>query len=99
VLDAGSTLPAGHQAWMMNEINALIWPAPGGIGVMDEALWQQTVDVASSQIPELEGADIPSDSYTTEFAEAAVAALNDQGLDTVGDGFEKAEITLTEGGE
>ena len=24
---AGSTLGVGHQAWMMNEINALIWPA------------------------------------------------------------------------
>ena len=27
-VDAGSTLRAGHQAWMMNEINPLIWPSP-----------------------------------------------------------------------
>jgi NitT/TauT family transport system substrate-binding protein len=99
VLDAGSTLPAGHQAWMMNEINALIWPSAAGIGVMDESLWQQTVEVATSQIPELQGVDIPETSYTTEFAETAVAALNDAGLDTVGDGFQKADIALTEGGE
>ncbi|HYI23640.1 MAG TPA: ABC transporter substrate-binding protein, partial [Candidatus Limnocylindrales bacterium] len=33
-VDAGSTLPAGHQAWMMNEINPLIWPSPDGIGMM-----------------------------------------------------------------
>ncbi|HEV8053581.1 MAG TPA: ABC transporter substrate-binding protein, partial [Candidatus Limnocylindrales bacterium] len=31
-VDAGSTLGAGHQAWMMNEINPLIWPSPDGIG-------------------------------------------------------------------
>ena len=40
------TLGAGHQAWMMNEINPLIWPSPNGIGIMDPAEWQQTVDVA-----------------------------------------------------
>ena len=28
-VDAGSTLGLGHQRWMMNEINALIWPSPG----------------------------------------------------------------------
>ena len=35
VLANGPTLGAGHQAWQMNEINALIWPAPLGIGIMD----------------------------------------------------------------
>ena len=33
--DAGSQLGAGHQAWMMNEINALVWPSPAGVGVLD----------------------------------------------------------------
>src|ERR687895_1697990 len=42
-VDAGSTLGAGHQAWMMNEINPLIWPSPNGIGIMDPAEWDQTV--------------------------------------------------------
>ena len=28
--DAGSTLGLGHQRWMMNEINPLIWPSPTG---------------------------------------------------------------------
>ena len=32
VLDNGPTLGAGHQAWQMNEINALVWPNPSGIG-------------------------------------------------------------------
>ena len=53
-VDQGSTLGAGHQAWMMNEINPLIWPSPNGIGMMDKALWDQTVAVATEAkiIPE-----------------------------------------------
>ena len=35
VLDNGPTLGEGHQRWMLNEINELIWPTPQGIGVMD----------------------------------------------------------------
>jgi NitT/TauT family transport system substrate-binding protein len=44
-VEAGATLGAGHQAWMLNEVNALVWPSPGGIGIMDPAKWQRTVDV------------------------------------------------------
>ena len=44
--DAGSTLGAGHQAWMMNEINPLVWPSPGGIGAMPVDTWAQTVQIA-----------------------------------------------------
>jgi NitT/TauT family transport system substrate-binding protein len=99
VLAVGTILPRTHQQWQMNEINALIWPSPGGIGVMDTALWDQTVSVATSQVPELQGVDIPASSYDSSFAEAAVAALNDEGLDTTGEGFTKATIELTEGGE
>ena len=35
----------------------------------------------------------------SSFAQAAVAALNEAGLDTVGDGFEKGTVELVEGGE
>ena len=44
--DAGSTLGAGHQAWMMNEINPLVWPSPNGIGAMPVDTWEQTVQIA-----------------------------------------------------
>ena len=37
-VNAGSKLGAGHQRWMMNEINPLVWPSPNGIGIMDPAL-------------------------------------------------------------
>jgi NitT/TauT family transport system substrate-binding protein len=94
-VNAGSTLGAGHQAWMMNEINPLIWPSPNGIGVMDPALWQQTVDVAM-------GAGIikeapPAEAYRTDLAKAALAELADQ--DTKGASFQKGSVTVTAGGK
>lgn len=99
VLAAGPTLGLSHQTWQMNEINALIWPSDGGVGVMDKALWDQTIEVATSQIPELSGVSIPEGSFDTSFAEAAVDALNADGLDTVGSGFSKRTVELTQGGE
>jgi NitT/TauT family transport system substrate-binding protein len=97
VLDRGSTLGASHQAWQMNEINALIWPSPGGIGVMDEALWAQTVDVATSQ--NVITADPGAEAYRSDLAEQAVADLEAEGLDTTGESWEKTTVTLNEGGE
>ena len=90
---AGSTLGAGHQAWMMNEINPLIWPSPNGIGVLDPAAWQQTVDVAL-------GAGIikeapPADAYRTDLVEQALAGISD---DAKGEGFSKGSVEVTEGG-
>ena len=69
----------------MNEINKLIWPSPAGIGVMDTALWAQTVDVATSQgvITAAPGMG----AYRTDLAEAAVASLKADGLDTEGTGY------------
>ena len=42
----GSKLGASHQLWQMNEINKLIWPAAGGVGVIDQAAWDRTVEIA-----------------------------------------------------
>ncbi len=93
-VNAGSTLGAGHQAWMMNEINPLIWPSPAGIGMVDTAAWQQTVDVAI-------GAGIikeapPADAYRTDLATAALAALG--GADATGAAFVKGSVEVTPGG-
>ena len=97
VLDNGSTLGASHQAWQMNEINGLIWPSPGGAGVMDAGLWAQTVDVATSQGILASAPD--SGAYTTEYAEAAVALLKARGVDTTGQNWRRVEVTLNPGGE
>jgi NitT/TauT family transport system substrate-binding protein len=94
VLDQGTILGEGHQHWMMNEINALIWPSPDGIGVLDEGLWDQTVQISlDSEII----SEAPDDSaYRTDLAEAALAGIDG---DTTGDDFQKAEVEVTEGGE
>ena len=99
VLDAGPTLGQSHQLWQMNEVNALIWPSTNGIGMMDQGLWDQTIEIATTQIPELQGVDIPESSFTTEFVEAALADLEADGLDTTGAGWERIEVELREGGE
>jgi NitT/TauT family transport system substrate-binding protein len=93
VLDNGSTLGQSHQEWQLNEILALIFPATNGIGVMNADLWDQTVAVATEQIPELQGVEISADAYRTDLAEAAIANLGD--ADVNGSGYERREIELT----
>ena len=96
VLDNGSTLGQSHQEWQLNEILALIFPATNGIGVMNEGLWDQTVAIATEQITELQGVEIPDDVYRTDLAQAAIDRLGD--ADVEGSGFERREIELREGG-
>jgi len=98
----GSQLGASHQLWMMNEVNKLVWPSPNGIGIIDSGEWDQTVEI-SLNTPNLEGATViseqPADTaYTNQFAEAANAALQAEGVDTTGEGFSPIEVTLNEGG-
>jgi NitT/TauT family transport system substrate-binding protein len=98
----GSKLGASHQLWMMNEVNKLIWPSPAGVGIIDQALWDQTVTVAMNT-KNLEGATIitaapPAEAFTNQYAEAANAALTTEGLNTTGDAFAPISVTLAEGG-
>ena len=92
-VDAGSQLGAGHQRWMMNEINPLIWPSPLGIGVMDPVFWGQTVRVAKQA--GIIQSDPTIDAYTTDLAEEALEGITE---DTIGDGFEKGTVEVTPGG-
>ena len=98
----GSQLGASHQLWMMNEVNRLIWPSPNGIGIINAADWDRTVEISLST-PNLEGTTVitapPSDTaFTNQFAEAANAALQAEGLNTTGDGFTPITVELKEGG-
>jgi len=97
VLDAGPTLGEGHQRWMVNEINKLIWPNDNGIGVMDEEDYATTAQIAQDY--GIVKKDPGDGVYTTEYAEAAVQALEDEGVDVKGEGFEAPEVEVTEGGE
>src|ERR671932_818413 len=70
VLKQGPTLLRGHQTWQMNEINALIWPAPKGIGIMDRKAFNRTASI-SKQFKVISKA--PSGAYRDALAKAAVA--------------------------
>jgi NitT/TauT family transport system substrate-binding protein len=102
VTQNGSKLGASHQLWMMNEVNKLIWPSPAGVGVMDSAKWDQTVNIALNT-KNLEGSTVitaqPADgAWTDQYAKAADTALEAQGLNTTGDAFAPIDVTLNEGG-
>jgi NitT/TauT family transport system substrate-binding protein len=93
-IEQGPTLGAGHQAWQMNEVNPLIWPSPNGIGIMDKALWDQTVAV-STEANIIQEAP-PAEAYRTDLAEKALANITD--ADTKGADFQKGSVEVTEGG-
>jgi len=85
-----------HQAWMMNEINALIWPSPGGVGVMDQDLWDQTVEIATTQGILASAPD--EDAFRTDIVDEAIKNLEDAGIDVNGSDFSKGTVEITEGG-
>ncbi|MEE8497144.1 MAG: ABC transporter substrate-binding protein [Acidimicrobiia bacterium] len=96
VLAHGPALGASHQAWQLNEINKLIWPSPAGIGIVDQGLWDQTIDVATSE--GVISTDPGSSAFRTDLATAANQALNLDGLDVEGNGYTPISVTLNEGG-
>lgn len=96
-LKAGPTLPKGHQMWMMNQINQLIWPSTTGIGIMDKAsytrTWQLMKQFGGIKKTPTAGA------YRTDLAQAAVASLKAKGLDVNGTGYKPLNVTVTPGGK
>jgi len=93
VLDNGPTLGKGHQTWQMNEINALIWPAPKGIGVMDKAAYQRTAKIAQ-QFGVIKKAP-SADAYRTDLAQDAQDEVSAEGTDVNGNDFQKASVKVT----
>ncbi len=97
VLKNGPTLGKTHMTWQLNEINALIWPSPNGIGLMDKKLYDQTIDIAVKY-----GIlkNKPDDkAFRTDLAQKAVDALKAAGVDVTGANFKKRTVTLVKGGE
>jgi NitT/TauT family transport system substrate-binding protein len=95
VLKSDAKLPKGHQTWQLNEVNGIIWPAPNGIGITDQAAFDRTVQVA------LDGKiltkPVEGTAWRNDLAEKALADLAD--VDTKGASWQKAAVTLTEGGK
>ncbi len=99
---AGSGWGPSHELWMVNESNKLIWPAPDGIGVIDEQAWDATVAGALSAVNESGASPIteepPATAWTNEWINQALEQLEADGVDTTGEGFEPIEVELAEGG-
>ena len=91
VVSKGSKLGASHQLWQMNEINKLIWPAPDGAGVIDQAAWDRTATIAL-ETKNLEGSTVltaapDAEAFTNDIVTEALALLEAKGVDTTGDGL------------
>lgn len=100
---AGSTLGASHQLWQVNEVNKLIWPSPAGIGTIDEASWNRTVEIAKST-KNAEGstvltADPDAEAYSNEYVTEALDLLKADGVDVTGESYAPIQVTLEEGGK
>jgi NitT/TauT family transport system substrate-binding protein len=95
-LKAGPTLPRGHQTWMMNEINKLIWPSKQGIGMMDKAAYTRTVTL----MKKFGGISKPptAGAYRTDLVAAALAGLKKQGMDVYGKHYKPVTVHVTAGG-
>ncbi len=102
VVSKGSKLGATHQLWQMNEVNKLIWPATGGVGVIDTAAWDRTVEIASGT-KNLDGQTVLTkapdpESWTNDIVNEAIKQLTADGVDVTGSSFAPIDVTLTEGG-
>ncbi|TQO20125.1 NitT/TauT family transport system substrate-binding protein [Rhodoglobus vestalii] len=101
-LAAGSGWGPSHELWMVNETNKLIWPAPNGIGVIDEMAWEQTVKGALSAVNESGASPIteepPATAWSNDWITQALEELEAEGVDTTGAGYSPIDVTLLEGG-
>jgi NitT/TauT family transport system substrate-binding protein len=103
VVAAGSTLGASHQLWQVNEVNKLIWPSPNGAGMIDDAAWAQTVQVARTAV-NADGQtvltrDPDAEAHTNTYVERAIEGLKAEGVDVTGEGYAPMQVTLNPGGK
>jgi NitT/TauT family transport system substrate-binding protein len=99
VLKNGPTLGKGHQLWMMNEINKLIWPNKLGIGVMPAAAFNFTAATSLKY----KGIKHPATkaAYTTVEAKAALNDLRNKvkGIDVYGKHYKPIAVKIVPGGK
>jgi NitT/TauT family transport system substrate-binding protein len=103
VTAAGSQLGESHQLWQTNEVNKLIWPSTsGGIGMISDQAWGQTVGIAKGTKNEtgatIISADPPATAKNTTYVTKALTELKGEGVDVDGKGFQPLTVTLNEGG-
>jgi NitT/TauT family transport system substrate-binding protein len=96
VLKNGSLLGKGHQTWMMNEINAITWPSPRGIGLPPPGAVAQTAKIARTY-----GVikSLPKGATNYAYAAKAVAQLKKEKVNVTGASWKKATVKVTVGGK
>ena len=102
VVAKGSKLGASHQLWQMNEINKLIWPSPSKVGMIDQAAWTKTVEIAL-KTKNAEGKTVLTKqpeglAYSNDYMQKALDKLASQNVDVVGSSFKPVTVTLNAGG-
>jgi NitT/TauT family transport system substrate-binding protein len=102
VVAKGSKLGKSHQLWQMNEVNKLIWPSPGGIGVVNDADWKQTVDISlttKNQTGDTVLKKAPEGmAYTNDYINQAITQAKAAGIDVNGTSFKPQTVTLNPAG-
>jgi NitT/TauT family transport system substrate-binding protein len=96
VLKHGSLLGKGHQTWMMNEINKLVWPNKTGVGHVSAAQVAQTAKIAKTYGVTKK---LSTDATTYKYADQALNQLKAAGVDVYGAKWKPKTVTLTEGGK
>jgi NitT/TauT family transport system substrate-binding protein len=96
VVKHDAKLPKGHQTWQLNEVNALIWPSPNGIGQMDQAAFDRTVKISIDS--KVLKAAPSGKAFRNDLAQKALDALGSS-VDAKGTSWQKQAVTLTEGGK
>ncbi len=102
VVAKGSKLGKSHQAWQMNEINKLIWPSKAGIGMINQAQWDQTIKLAQ-EAKNAEGTTVltkapEGQAFTNDFVTKSHAAWTAAGVDINGASYKGETVVLNEGG-
>ncbi len=96
VLKNGSLLGKGHQTWQMNEINALVWPSPKGIGMPMPGAVAQTTKIARTY-GVIKSAPTGATNYT--YAAKALAQLKKERVNVTGAAWKKVTVKVTVGGK
>jgi len=102
VVAKGSKLGKSHQLWQMNEVNKLIWPSAKGVGLIDQADWDRTVDqslTTKNQTGETVLKQKPEGlAFTNDYIQKALDQVKGAGVDVTGSGFQPATVTLNPAG-
>lgn len=92
---AGTGLGTSSTRWMINEVNALIWPSPDGIGAIDPIQWRQTITVATQA--GVISRDPGLTAYDDTIVPDALAIL--AGEDLAAPDFKKEPVGVAPGGK